>query len=207
MTQIMRVRATLLGWQGAPGLLTYYFRPNQVTLAQDALNAVTRVRGALDIFKTSIPAAGLIQVSGTTDVLEDTTGLLVTSATVADPAVIVGTGVGGYGPTQVMGGLIMDTGFVVGGRKLRSRSNFGPVIASQTSSPVPLAALQNNIAAVGVALVTVSPPAVATPLVAWSRPRKARTLPTPLPARPGTSVAILSSRAATKWFTLRSRLN
>jgi hypothetical protein len=207
MATILRVRTVLSGWQGGPGLLTYYFRPNQTTLTADALAATARVRGALDIFKTSLPLAASVQVSGTCDVLDEATGALVTGVTVADPAVVLGTAAGGFGPVQVMGGLILDTSSVVGGRKLRARSFLGPLAVGFTASPAPSAPLLTNVAAVGVALVTVTPPAASTPLVAWQRPRKARTLPTPLPARPGVAVPVLSSRAAVKFFTLRSRLN
>ena len=203
MTQIMRVRVTMNGWQGAPGLLTYYFRPNQVTLPGDATNATTRVRAALAVLAPVFPIATTLQVSGVCDVLEDTTGALLTSAGVAAPAVVPGTAAGSIGPPQVMAGLAMDTGAVVDGRKLRARSFLGPLASSFTATGLPSASLLTTVNAYAVALLTVAPPAAATPIVAWHRPRKATAL---LPFRAGTSSPVTTAAAVTRFFTLRSRL-
>jgi len=103
----------------------------------------------------------------------------------------------------VAGGLILQTATVVRGRRLRGRSFVSPLSQASVAGNIPPSGLNANLDAMGVALLTISPPA-ANPLVVWSRPTKN---PAGGVFPDGVSSPALSSQHALKYFTLRSRLN
>jgi len=205
MAGILRVRTVLSGWVGGPGLTTFYFKPTEATLALDAAAATARVRAAMDVFKTAVPAGMSMQVSGQCDLVDEVDGKLLGGASVADPAVVIGTAAGTFGPTQVMAGLVLDTGVVLDGHRVRGRAFLGPISTAFTIFASPPAAILTNMAATGVALTTVSPPSAVTPIGVWHRPVFNKTTTPPTLVRAGQLRTVTSSRAALKWFTLRSR--
>ena len=154
MGELYRVRATMTGWTGSPGLYTAYFDASAGISPSNAATVAGRVRGAWDVYKSVLATVQTVQVQSTVDVLDDESGALVGSVTVAPPALVIGTAATAFvGPAQVMGPLILDTGFIVDGRRLRGRQNLGPVAATQTNFDVPPTGLKTAINAFGVALI------------------------------------------------------
>ncbi len=203
MGELYRVRATLAGWTGGPGLYTAYFDASAGISPSDAATVAGRVRGAWDVFKTSLATVQTLRVQPIIDVLDDESGELVGSVTVATPAIVTGTAATPLvGPSQVMAPLILDTGVIADGRKLRGRSNLGPVAASFTNNDLPPTALATNVNAFGVALATATPPSATAPLMVWRRPKKD---PSGIIVRAGLSRPCIGATAGLKWFTLNSR--
>jgi len=201
-SQLYRVRTVLSGWQGAPGLNTFYFQALSGGNATDALAAVNRVRGSWDVVKSVLSAAITAQTQGQVDIISDTDGSLQTSFNVTQPAVVTGTCGTAATVAQVAGGLELFTADVVDGRRVRGRSNIGPLCATFTGSILPPTGLNTALDAMGVALVTVSPPAT-PPLVIWHRPVFNKVTHTLI--RPGTNWQVTSSSHASKFFSIRSR--
>jgi len=200
-----RVRSVLAGWQGGPGLSTFYFSTGGTASGSDALAAANRVRGGWDVVKGVLPSAVTVNVQGQVDVIDPIDGGLTTSFAVTPPATVTGTGVGVVGPPQVAGGLELFTSDVADGRRVRGRSFINPLVSAQTATATPSAGLNSALDAMGVAIVTVSPPATPA-LCIWHRPKFDPDPPHAL-IRAGSQFNVLSSGHATKFFTLRSRLN
>lgn len=201
VANIYRVRTVLSGWQGGPGLATHYFETGVTNNATDALVAAARVRGAWDVVKGVFAGTTTMQVQGQVDVLDCQNGALVGSFGVTPPAVVTGTGAGVTGPAEVAGGLIYSASVVINGRRLVGRTNISPLRAGETATVSPSAGLNSGIDAMGVALLTISPPA-SIPLVVWHRPT--RLTPTS-PLANGAEYPALTSTHAGKFFALRSR--
>jgi hypothetical protein len=203
MATILRVRATLTYGTGGPGLFTSYHSgsPGGGTLAE-AQAASDRVRGSWDVVKTILSNQFTVAMQPNVDVLNDQDGSLIGSWATTPLGNVTGTAATGLGPSQVMAGLVLNTNTVVDGRRLRGRINVGPVGSGSTNAPVPPTGVNTAINAMGVALVTVSPPALTAPIVVWHRPKvdESGTV-----VRLGSSSPVLSAGVATKWFTLRSR--
>lgn len=146
--------------------------------------------------------ATTFQVQGAVDVIDDTNGELDSSFFVTPPAVVNSTSINGPGPAEVAAGLILDTGVITDGRRLRGRYFMTPLPGSLTSSLLPPAGLVTNLNAFGVALIGSTPPMATAPLVVWRRPKKdaSGTI-----IRLGSSAPVLSATAAPKYWTLRSR--
>lgn len=190
-----RVRTQISGWQGGPGLQTSYFDDAGLANGADALAAVNRVRGAWDVVKSILPSTVTAQTLGQVDVIDVPSGGLTNSLGVTQPAIVVGTGGAVPGPAQVAGGIQLLTQTFISGRRLRGHINISPLQQASVNILAPSVGTMNALAAMGVALVTISPPAV-PPLVVWRRP---------IPGRAGGMGAVTTSAAATKWFSLRSR--
>lgn len=195
---IYRVRTTLTGVSGLPGLHTAYFAEPTSGNPTSAAAVAARVRGAWDVFKTTMAVGISIQVQAGVDFLDPTTAGLLGSYPITPPAVVTSTGSGIAAP-QVQGGVVLDTSIVVNGRRLRGHMFLGPLSTSSVSGATPPAGLNSNLDAFGVALIGASPP-LSNPLVVWHRPSA--------PGVPdGSDSPVLSAQHATKYFTLRSRLN
>jgi hypothetical protein len=197
-----RVRTVLQGWQGAPGLSTCYFGAPGGANGTDALAAANRVRGSWDVVKTIMGSGLTMQVLGQVDIIDPVAGALQGSLAVTQPAVVTGTCGTGAGPAALAGGLQLHTADVVRGRRVIGRLFIGPLCATNTGNVVPPAGVGTAIAAMGVALVTVSPPAT-PPLRVWSRPVFDKV--THALIHGGANFDVLTSSAATKYFTIRSR--
>lgn len=204
MTLLYRVRATITGPFGSPGLSTTYHRcPAPPTLAA-AQAASDRVRGSWDVVKTILSNTCTIQMQAPVDVIDDADGSLDQSFATTPLGNVVGTVNLSIGPPQVMVGLVLNTNTVVDGRRLRGRLYIGPVASSSTASIAPAGGTVTAVQAMGVALATVSPPAATAPLMVWHRPLRNSS---GVLTRTGSSSEVISTQVAAKWFTLRSRLN
>lgn len=197
MPRMLRVRATLLFAAGSPGLYTAYFREPASPILADAQSCADRVRGAWDVFKTSMTTSTGIQVQAGVDILDDLTGTLVGAWGTTAPALVSGTVTGALGAPQVMGGVRLFTSDISRGRKVAGHSFLGPLPAATVGSSTPPAGLLTNLAAFGVALNGVGP---STPrLVVWQRPAPG--------GLSGGMHDVTATQPGSKWYTLRSRLN
>ena len=203
MAGMYRVRTTLAGWQGAPGLLTTYHRASAVPTDAEATVAATRVRAALAVVAPLFAPAVTLQVQSQVDVIEDTNGALIGSQNGGAQAVVPGTAATGVGPAQLAAGLVLSTSQIVHGRRVKGRLFLSPLAAGNTQSVLPPVGVNTAINAFGVALLTASPSTAAQPLLVWSRPVPVGT--PSVPVRLGVSAIALSSQVAPKWFSIRSR--
>jgi len=165
---IMRIRATIAGTQGLPGLSTWYYNGTTSTPSNaDAADAVARVRAFFDGIKGLLPTANTVQVSGSVDLLDPATGALTGSQSVTAPSIVTGTGGGPLPPANAIL-LTGQTAVIIAGRRLRGRSFISPVASgTQTSGLVSSAAIATTITSANTSLtgVTSSVPVV------WHRPQ------------------------------------
>lgn len=172
MANIMRVRVQSIGWQGGPGLNTFYFTKDAVGGEPDsaaAIGVVTRVRSAFANQISLRPTSWVATVDSIVDVIDPVTGVLVTSFDGGSPGSVTGTNVNTYEPLAV--GLLcrLTTSTVVNGRRLRGRAYLSPVARESADGGTPDAASLVLAAAVGTNLMNTS----LTPakLVIWHRPK------------------------------------
>lgn len=209
MALLMRVRAASTGWTGGPGLNTFYFGEESSTdpgtpSPDGALLCVNRVRDAWAVGKGIYPTSWSMAISPVVDVLQDTDGELVDSFSVTAPATIVGTSGSGYLPPSTCVLLQLRTLTFADGRKILGRTFMGPVSATIDADGSPNAAALAVGVNTGAALLDIG--VTAGPgLRVWRRPRAARTLPTPLSARDGSSALVTSITVPDKYAVLRSR--
>ena len=136
MVNILRVRSDWTGFVGAPGYTVMHFRDFNTGTgggtdgdAAQALAAATRVRTFFDAVKAFLPTSVRVSVSPEVDLLEDTTGELVNSFTIASPTAVQGTGTGGYAGPQ---GAVINwrTAGIRNGRRIRGRTFLVPCVSS-----------------------------------------------------------------------------
>jgi hypothetical protein len=200
---LYRVRTVIQGVQGLPGLNTHYFIATGAGTTAEATTCAGRVRAAWAAVAPSMPNGVTIQVQGQVDLIDTPTGNLAGSFSIAPPALVGGSGGVNLGAPQVAGGIVWDTTVIVANRRLRGRTFVSPLFGGAVGAGAPVAPLPANLAAYSTALLTASPPATA-PAAVWSRPIAAGK---PGGPRAGSSFPILVGTAASKWYTLRSRLN
>lgn len=202
MTQLARVRSRWQGFNGAPGYTVLHFRDfgagdgggGDVDAAM-ALGAVTRTFDFMRAFPALLPAVVNIQVEGTVDVIEDTTGELVNSFNVAPPAAVQGTAASNYSAAS---GAVVNwrTGGIRNGRRIRGRSFIVPLAIGAYSlsgqlSPASQTTLQNAATALANAALTPD-------LMVYARPTSAG-------AVDGTAAVVTSAQVPTLGAILRSR--
>ena len=195
MADMMRIRATLLGFVGAPGLATFYFVGSTPTTAAEALEASTRVRAYFESFKARYPSTCSVQYSTQVDLLDPSTGRLTGGLSVALPVTTVGAGAGSYLSPGISLLGQMATTSIINGRRVRGHTNMTPILASDsTATGTPqlaaIGALNTAIALLGTTIVT---PIVH---VVWHRPKN---------FAGGAAVAVTSYSTLAKFAVLRSR--
>lgn len=199
MAQILRCRAVLSGWSGAPALYTAYFSPGTAGgSVADATDCLARVRGFWNAMTAQLPAAVQITTAPTVDVLEASTGELVGQyASSAPPTVVTGTSVAEfYAPGNYALLQINTLGFR-NGRKVRGRSFIGPITEAGVTSGVANSTLTSLVSASAAAQLTPSSPATASAMVVWSRPSRG--------GSNGATNVVISFACPSKLAMLRSR--
>ena len=192
-----RVRVRSTGWPGAPGLNTFYFSADPTPNSTDAAAVLARVRSGFVQVAPDMPNTTQFTFDQTVDVINEVDGALISSLNVAPVSVLNGGGSSGPGPVQVMFGLKLESNDIVNGRRRRGRAFIGPVKSSATNQATPPGGSLTLVATMGSTLIGTLGTTTA-PLVVWHRPGG---------ALPGSKHLVASAPAATKWFTLRSRLN
>jgi len=161
MTSIQRVRCDWTGFIGQPGVSTFY--------AVAASTLVPQLRTFFDAIKLLLPTDVNIQVEGSGDELESTTGALTGSWTTTTPASVQGASANVY--SAVSGALVQwksDT--VLSGRRLRGHTFIVPLVAVgyDTSGQV-LSTFRTSLNAAAAALVL----AAGSNMLLYQRPRVA----------------------------------
>jgi hypothetical protein len=155
------------------------------------------------VVKSILHSSMTVSMQASVDLIDEVDGALVGSFGTVPLANVVGTGPTSQGPPQVMAGLVLNTSQIVAGRRLKGHLNIGPLSSGQSNQPTPNAGTVTAVNAMGVALVTVSPPATTAPLVVWHRPKRNKA--THALISPGLAADVTSSSCALRFFTLRSR--
>ena len=127
---MLRVRAALTGWQGAPGLMTWYLS----TTADDATTAlacVANVRARLQAAVAQVwPTEVYAQVAGEVDVINAASGDITDTLVVAAPAVVQGAGAGTQAPPATAIQIRLRTASFVAGRRVQGRQFISPLDSS-----------------------------------------------------------------------------
>lgn len=207
MSQLFRVRAASQGWTGGPGLNTFYFEKAPLDDEDQATLCSARVRTAMFDGRSLFPTSWTCQVNGQVDVIEDTDGELVDGFALAQPELVTGTSVSGYGPTPLMFLLQLRTSDFSDGTNVRGRAFIGPCIVQSDADGTPSSGGIGAVQDIGDALLDVGNPGNPR-LRVWRRPRAARAAGGGLPAleqRDGSSHEVTSTTVPNKWSVLRSR--
>lgn len=197
-----RVNVAWQNWPGAPGVSTFFFGSTSQA-KQDAL------RTFFDAIKALIPSGLTIQVPSTGDIIDEATGNITGTWSVATPeAVVTGTGAGAYAGNA---GLVVHwlTSTIIGTRRLRGRTFIVPTIATTfETNGSPTATAMSTLSTAATALVTATTPGLSV----WSRPVAAHTkydpktgVGTPVAARAGGVGTVSAVRVPDLAISLRSR--
>jgi hypothetical protein len=161
MTDMARVRVAWQGWPGAPGVSTFYLA-NPPTQAQ-----IDAIRAYFNSFVALLPSGLTVTVPQTGDVIDDISGLITGSWSVATPpTVVTGTGAGNYAGNA---GAITHwlTGLVVNRRRVRGRTFLVPIVSTAFDTAGSLAA--GTITTMSTAATTLLA-ALGTNFRVWHRP-------------------------------------
>lgn len=193
---IFRVRTTLSGFTGGPGLMTQYFSTaaagfNEAT----AQLAVDRVRDALQAGSGLFSTNQTWSVSGSVDVLDEASGQMTNSIGVTARSG-AGTAGGGIGPTPVGVAINWKTSEFKNGRRVQGRTFLVPVSGGSFEGDGTLSATALAEAAEFHAAMR-DAGATDLVLVVWSRPNAA--------GAGGSRHGVTSASVADKAAVLRSR--
>lgn len=196
MANVNRVRAAFSGFNGGPGVSTFY--------CLDPSAFLPLLHDFLSNFTGSLPGTVVITIEGSGDIIDSTSGLLTGTWTAAAPAPILGVAAGAYAAPA---GVVVNwlTGTVLDGHRLRGRTFIVPLSGSAFDGDGSiLTALLGGIRAAADSFIV----AAANNFVIWHRPRPAGTVNRKgvvLPARAGGHAIATSSRVLDKVAVLRSR--
>lgn len=185
MTVLDRYRVLWSGFPGGPGVSTFYNVPGN--------NLLDELHTFFAAIADRLPNNVTLTFPNAGDSIEDTTGAIVGSWSVAAQANVVGSGATVYAaPVGVHVRWLTNT--IINGRKLQGRTFIVPVIGQETAQGAPDAVLVNDVKAAADALV-----AVVGGLSIWHRP-----FPNPAAAN-GASGPVTGAVVQTKFSVLRSR--
>lgn len=196
MATIQRYRVAWTGFIGGPGVSTFY--------AASGSDLMSPLQAFFTSIAIGLPTGVTIQVSGTQDLLEDTTGAATGVDSIANPPEIHGADPASYpAPT----GAVVDwlTSTYSDRRRLRGRTFLVPLGGGsyQADGSINSTNLTNIRAAAVTFLASASPG-----LLVWRRPRAAVPADGSRPAvtfRAGSSAVVTSVGVADKAAVLRSR--
>ena len=201
MTAIQRLRTTLSGFIGGPGVSTMYF--------VDAAASVAAVRAFWNSFASSMPQDVTIQVEAQGDIIEDSTGAITGGWTGSPVTAVVGGISSGYS-APVGTSVRWNTGAVVGGRRLHGRTFVVPLGGNSFDT----AGLANQGGVdIWKGYATTLIAAAPLNMLVWGRPR-VQTVPYTdgrgiphkgLLARAGVSAIVTDANVGRKAAVLRSR--
>lgn len=157
---INRIRAIWTGFNGGPGVSTFY----SLSPATD----LPLIHGFFTSLVSMFPDDVTIQIEGSGDILDETSGDLTGTWSDSAPAPVVGVNTGGYAaPTGIV--VIWLTGVVMDGGRLKGRTFLVPCSGA-------LFDVDGSVGAAGLATANgaASGLATASQLVVWHRPRIAR---------------------------------
>jgi len=160
MATIARYRTVWSGFPGAPGYTSLYSRN---TAGAPVLSAIRTFWSSVSKY---FPTGTTLQVEGTQDLIEETTGALTGQSINTPPAIVTSIGSGGY--TGVAGAVVdWSTISFVNSRRVRGRTFLVPLINSafDTSGSLLSTAQTDLQTAVSTLVSSISPD-----FVVWHRP-------------------------------------
>lgn len=191
MVNISRVRASITGFPGGPGVSTFY-----------CLNPVTFIP-LLTTYYTNLssnrPAGCAVQVENVGDVLDPLSGALTGSWSGPAQAALPGFGTGAY-PAPAGLCVTWNTGTVLDRKRLRGRTFMVPLAGDQYQNDGSLSALSQSNHQINASTLVAD---AAANFVVWHRPRPV-SLRYPV-ARAGGYAAVVSANVRDKVAVLRSR--
>jgi len=126
--EMMRVRADWTYGAGGPGLSTFYFKEPTGFDEGMAQDVADRVRAFFDVQKACYPTTTAISTQATVDILNPTTGDLVSQIVVATPPTdVTGTGTDGLASFTTCAVLSHSTTQFISGRRVTGRTFLGPL--------------------------------------------------------------------------------
>lgn len=196
MTSIHRVRAVWTGFPGGPGVTTLY------TLETSGF--LTSFYDFLYGIRSYIPNDVSINIEGTGDTIEDTTGALLSAWVEDPPATIDCDNAFGYAAPA---GEVVDwvTSTILDGRRLRGRSFIVPIAADQFAAD---GSLDDTKRVIVESLAQAFVDAQAGSFVIWHRPRAAKAADgsrKAVTARSGGHALVTAAHVPDEACVLRSR--
>lgn len=164
-----RVRSTLSGWVGGPGLATFYYTVEDPTgegVLAHAQGCADRVRAAWSNMLNMFPAFMRIDVQPTVDVIQDATGALVASHVATGLAQVSGDAGGLSLPQASMLCINFLTLDIIDGHRVRGRSFVGPLKANEDADGTPTSTQLTQMAEFGDDIAY-----GAHPQLIWHRPK------------------------------------
>lgn len=194
MTSIDRAYVVWSNFPGGPGVSVHYAFPGNGVAA--------KLRTFYNALAGILPINLTIQVPGSGDTIEDTTGEIVGGWSGTTPAVVVGTLNSVYTAPSGCSTRWL-TGGVVRGRRLRGRTFIVPMGGTNsTQQGTWNSTTVATIQAAADALIASANPG----LCIWNRPQKAVTTgPHPHPAYPGSSAQVTAAQVKSEVNILKSR--
>lgn len=202
---LMRVRVVGTGWTGAPGLATHYFR-SLLDGEADAELCVDRVHAAYTDAADLWPLDVNWQVSGDVDVINETSGEIISTWSPGPPAVVLG-GAADTSRMAIATALLVrwNTSTFLAGRRVQGRTFISPLYSQMVDGVgTPTETARGLGVAFGAALMDEG--ATDLPLVVWRRHRDADPdhVP-PITERDGEIAPVTSVTVPDKFAVLRSR--
>lgn len=192
---IMRIRFTLGGLEGMPGLHTSYWNGASSTPVQaDATDAAARVRAFWNSLASTLAVGLTINPLPGVDILDQTDGTLVGGLGPGTLSTVTGSGTGSL-PSASMLLLKLATANIVNGRRVQGRWFIGPVSTLTNTGGNPTAASATALVTAGGLLMS---GATSSQLVVWHRPSD-------LAPSGGSAHVVTGFGTATEFATLRSR--
>lgn len=202
---MLRVRVTIDGFVGGPGLNTYYFM-DDVEDGAMASTCCARVRDALIAGAGLYPPAVTHQVQPEVDKVNPVDGKATETFVAETFGPVAGTySNGNQAPAAVAALIKMQTAAIVDGKRVKGRSFLSPIALGHLDVDGRLAAA--GLTAAGLTAVGLLDLIEQGPFLAvWSRPRAAGSGKFGnLTARPGQAVHAVSVTVPAKLAVLRSR--
>lgn len=167
MATIMRIRWSITGLTGLPGLHTTYWTGASSTPVQaDATDVSGRVRAFWDGVKTILAPGVTVSTAASVELLDVATGTLVGQLGPGSQTAVVSTGANAN-PSATMMLLRYTTATVINGRRLQGRSFIGPTATATNTGGRVTPASNTTLLTAANALFT---GATASALVCWHRP-------------------------------------
>lgn len=167
---IGRMRVTLNGFAGAPGVNTFFFfgsSPSTFT-ATDAAQARTALETFFGALKTFYPNTTSILCDSSADILDPVTGLVAGSVSAGAATGITGTGGLSGAPRSAAMCISWSTGQAVGRRILRGRTFLSPTVVGVWGSD---GNLQSSYIATATTAAQALVDAAGADLAIWHRPK------------------------------------
>lgn len=203
---MLRVRTTLTGWDGAPGLVTNYFG----AMTENSEGAGLAIAYVHDLFGSVygqlLSNAVTWTVQREVDVMTASNGEVTNTFTVTGSDSSTGGGGANIAPTAVAALMQWKTATFLEGRRLRGRTYVSPLAAAAIDSNGHLGSTLRTAVLADLATWLTTFDGTDVPVV-WRRPRPADPdhLPEPVEARDGDTAPIVSADVASVLAVLKSR--